>query len=293
MAVQVRAAFPNIIIPGRYGIQRPRWPFVFNRDSPQAVGLGGSKGGWWPLMPANDDTFRDLANLNPNAVLGSGAAQPSWTSDTELLTVVDFDGNDYATVADNDLISFGDQDFTVAIWVKFRTLPVSNNFSSLINKLAGADREYELFYRGTATPALRFEVATGVSSSRSVLWSGTVVANRWYLMFGWHDSVANTINISVFSDQDSDRSDSVAHTEGCRDGANPLTFGAFSDQASRFLDGFIGEVSIYDQVLPAAVRHHKYNPPTRWDLHYELGRVFYSFPAPAAVGNPWHVYAQQ
>ena len=66
-----------------------------------------------------------------------------------------------------------------------------------------------------------------------------------------------------------------------------LTLG--SDEMS----GRLADARIYNRTLRDGDVLHQADVPTRWDLYYELGRVFYSFPAVAAVGNPWHVYAQQ
>ncbi|KKL08753.1 hypothetical protein LCGC14_2572720, partial [marine sediment metagenome] len=55
----------------------------------------------------------------------------------------------------------------------------------------------------------------------------------------------------------------------------------------------IGEFRIYDIAVNPDIIRLMWEPPTRWDLYYELGRVFYSVPAVVAVGNPWHVYAPQ
>ena len=104
--------------------------------------------------------------------------------------------SEYLSRADEALLSTGDIDFNVGCWVY---LDSKTAFRELITKynVAGS-REYVLEYSSTSD-RFQFLVYDGTAAI------GTAVANTlgipatatWYFVQGFHDSVANTVGISV------------------------------------------------------------------------------------------------
>ncbi len=294
MAVQVRAAFPNIIIPGRHGIQRPRWPFTINRDSPQAQGLLA----WWPFQPANAGTLYDLSLFPNNGNIVTATPE----SDIEMLVGLNFDGAaDYVSIPSNS--AFKPAHIHSMAW--FRPASTSDAFATVFaqpydtevtwnnpfntwNILRAGSTEGVQWRKTTddggtpRTDALNSNgngFVNGVLAHSGMTWNGDIL--RGYIN-GIED---NTFDSPFDGDLDYDSS-------------NPnLMIGQQStDAPGSFYGGEIFETRIYDldTATPEVLLESLvFDPKTRWDLYYELGRVFYSFPAVAAVGNPWHVYAQQ
>ena len=77
---------------------------------------------------------------------------------------------------------------------------------------------------------------------------GAPVIGTWYFIVGWHDSVANTVNIQV----NNGAVDSVA-TGGALQAAGTaeLRIGGRDDIAPFHLDGRVDEVGFWKRVLTA------------------------------------------
>ena len=281
MAVQVRAAFPSIIIPGRYGIQRPQWPFTINRDSPQAEGLVA----WWPVIPFGDDgPLREL-------VRGFDATRngnPTFQSDPEFLWYQALDGTgDFWDVGDEDELDAGTVNFCFSCWLRN-----PDNVSFTMNKRLDSNAVgWEFLHeRGNVEDRITVRLFDGdAPSSVNVDWDMPTADGQWHLACGVVDRTAGLGRIYgdgiQISTQDISGWLTLSNAQslqlGARNGANLYA-------------GDICDVRVYKNVLIGPqVAYQMWDPHTRHDLIYELRRVFYSFPAAAAVGNPWHVYAQQ
>ena len=288
MAVQVRAAFPNIIIPGRYGVQHPRWPFTVNRDSPQAEALVGL----WTFNPPGGSTLRDLAGTVDGTLVDMDP-NTDWEPDVEMGWGLDFDNNnDHILMLPHPSLDTVGQDLTVSAWVNANTSASNEDIAShgrfvvdlawLIRKENASD-QFQVFLSpdGTATSFKQY--------NSNVAIAGAV----HHVAFTW---IADVLRLYVDGVEDTgtkERDDSVTSLASV---ANNLIVGAFDNDGTigTFYDGSIyhlqiNHVGLTDQVIWQMGG----DPRTRWDILYELGRVFYSFPAVVAVGNPWHVYVQQ
>ena len=281
MTVQVRAAFPNIIIPGRYGIQRPRWPFTINRDSPQAEGLVA----WWPIIPfGNDGPLYEL-------VRGFNAARngnPTYQSDSEFLWYQALDGTgDYWDVGDEDELDAGTENFAFSCWLR-NPDEVSFPINKRVNSSA-VGWEF-ILERGLVEDRVTMRLFDGdAAQSTNVDWDMPTSDGEWHLVCGVVDRDAGLGRI--YGDGIEIATEDISGWLTLSN-AQSVQFGARN--GANLYAGDICDIRIRKGgLLNSTVAYQMWDPHTRHDLIYELGRVFYSFPAAAAVGNPWHVYAQQ
>jgi hypothetical protein len=152
------------------------------------------------------------------------------------------------SIADNAALSMADIDFTIAGWVYFDML----DFCGVAGKWeAGPQLEYLVYYDGSN---LRFCVSANGSTPTSIANSQTISATTWYFFVGWHDSVANTINISVNNNTPA----SLSHSTGVFDGTAPFELGR-NDEGASWLNGRLDSVSIWKRVLTSAERTQLYN----------------------------------
>lgn len=95
---------------------------------------------------------------------------------------------------DDPGLSAGDTDFTLASWLRMDT-----NANSMFagNKWVFGNQEYVAYYQSVAN-RFRFVVrSAGISYVAQADTFGVPALNTWYLVIGWHDSVANTVSIEV------------------------------------------------------------------------------------------------
>lgn len=165
----------------------------------------------------------------------------------------------YFERADDALISTGDVDFTIAAWVNFGTI---NGGHTIVGKYyAGSEKEFALSYSFSLGKFSFIVTADGSTPVEALATTfGAASPGNWYLAIGWHDSVANTINIQV----NDGVVDSTAHAGGVRDGTQALRFG-FDNWLGGFANGRIGPVAFWKSaaggggVLTTAQRTALYN----------------------------------
>ena len=215
---------------------------------------------YWPGNEANGDAL----DLHTNAL-----------HLTDVNTVTSNPGLVYATArqytaaaneyhtrpGDDALLSTGDLDFTLAAWCRLDSL--SN--VALGCKWAGAGtREYLLFHNQT-DHAPNNTFSWSISSTGAAYTTldantfGAAAINVWYLVVGWHDSVANQIGISV-----NDTADTAAYATGVFDSATVFRIGTLAN-AVYTMNGRIGPTMFWKSagggggVLTAAQRTALYN----------------------------------
>ena len=144
---------------------------------------------------------------------------------------------EYLSIADNPSLSTGDVDFFILAYAYLdsdQTMVIDGKFDSL-----GDNREYRLRYH-SGTKRFQLRVSADGTSGTVVTVSannfGNVATGQFYTVMGWHDSVLNTINISV----NDSTPDSVAHSAGLTDLASAFNLGAQGDGSTGLFDGRIG-----------------------------------------------------
>ena len=128
----------------------------------------------------------------------------------------------YFTVADNATHSAGDVDLWAAVLVYLDSKSEDQIYTGHW-ETTGNQRSYSIQY-DTATDRFWASISNDgtavVTEPADVL--GNVSTKTWYLIFIWHDSVNNTLNIQV----NGGTADSVAHTTGLHNSTGAFTVGA-------------------------------------------------------------------
>ncbi len=160
------------------------------------------------------------------------------------------------SVADNASVSMGDFDFTIAGWVYFTT----TDFTGVVGKWSAGTLEYLVYFDGAN---LRFYVSANGSTNVNIANSQGISASTWYFFVAWHDSVANTINLSVNNNTPA----LLSHSGGVFDGSSPLYLG-HNHEGTTWLNGRLDSVSIWKRVLSAGERTQLYNSGTGLDYPF-------------------------
>ena len=124
----------------------------------------------------------------------SSSSSDSSTSSASPPFAAEFNGStQFLHRSSTASLQTGDIDFTFTTWVYFDSVAVSNN---ILTKRAS--NEYFLFLRGS-TDQLEWRVTSdGIQlNSTTVIHPDVLVANKWYLITVWHDSVNDEIGIKV------------------------------------------------------------------------------------------------
>ncbi|UXX79317.1 Ig-like domain-containing protein [Reichenbachiella carrageenanivorans] len=234
------------------------------------------------VSPATEGTTITIANT------AEATAQPfvfgvSGASVQDL--ALDFDGvDDYVSVSDNDVLSFGDgsvdKAFSVEAWVNFKSLDV---YQSIVNKRgAGVNREYRL----ALTSLNELEVLFFDEGSGGYLEAQTgVVAlntNQWYHVAFTYDGSSDANNIVIYLDGANMAStpDASVYT-AMSNTASALELGM--DAGLQPFHGQMDEVRIWNEELDAGTILSHYEDNTAL-IGTESGLVaYYSFDNAAAT----------
>ena len=168
------------------------------------------------------------------------------------ITHANGNSNKYVGCADNDALSMGDIDFTVAGWFKANGL---NGTGQVVNKWDWniPSREYLLDFHPSTY--CRFYIATTGQSQVGVTDSFYPSTGVWTFICGWHDSVGDTLNIQV----NARTVVSTAHSGGVNNGSAAFAIGPYSVPANYASDCAIDEVGIWKRVLTTDERAALYN----------------------------------
>jgi len=238
-----------------------------------------------PQVAGNDAT--SASTRGTSLVVAGGRAQgaasggdilfktaPSYTAGAAVAASFASASSEYLSVTDNADVSFADEDFSIAGWVYFNTLPVSG-FATVVGKynVGSNDREYSLFMPG-GTDNLRFIVTNnGASAAGTVDSTVDLVINTWYFVYAEHDSVNNELVLKV----NANTADTVSYSSGGRDGASVFALGNMVGLASSLLDGRLDEVALYNRVLTPTELTYLYNAGA--------GRTYGAIGIPATDGS--------
>ena len=213
--------------------------------SPNTNGtLDTSLTAYWKLDETAGTRYDSVGinNLTDNATVTSN---PGKKGTAGQFTAVN---SEYLSIADNANISVGDIDFTWAAWVYRDATGVEH----MILGQGTNDNDSSYLMKVLNTDKARFSVFDTGNIENVVNSTGTLAANQWYFIVGWHDSVNNTINVQI----NNGAVDSVAYTLGGRDVATELRIGRYG---TGYMNGRIDEVGFWKKVLTAQERTDLYN----------------------------------
>jgi hypothetical protein len=190
---------------------------------------------WWEL----DETDRTRFDM---VSLGTGPAAQFTSANSE-----------YLSRADNASLSTGDIDFSVSAWVYLDSKVINRVIAT---KGGAGTLEWRMTF-DSDNDRFKFSISTdGSSFSQNVNAHnfGSPATATWYFILAWHDSVANTINISV----NNGTADSTATaTDFPSDRAGDFNIGGAG--AANNWDGRITLVGFWKKVLTSTERTRLYN----------------------------------
>ncbi len=251
------------------GRQAPRWPFTLNRDSPLARGLTH----FWTTVPGTDL----VVNLVNGPVSKSTSSIPAIRSG---LQGIDYT-SDTGTAHEGSAGGTG-LDMCVA-WMSYLDGFTTGSFPYVANvKIGGVAGPWILFYSNSAsyqdiTWAAHADYGVG---ERMTLPSDIPVSGEWHWGVANYD--VSEADGSQFTGYVNGQALSVTAPGGITTPTNQTRIGSRSDNALPF-EGVIKHLASWNRTLSAIEAQAWYETP--WDLYYELGRVFYSFPVAASCAT--------
>lgn len=237
-------------------IIRPIWPFALNHLSPQARGLVA----WWPLPHPGGHRIFDFAGYGNNSNGGS----MDWTAGIDGLPVMGFDGtNHFQSFALKGPPVLIQGPVSVCQWLRYPTSAVGTkrNAWSLV-----------LDDSGTANNSIQLELTTG-SNIEATKWGDLTLvgtphpgANQWHHIVYTYDGTTHRLYINGFEKANNT-------TAGNSGTATVSRIGSFNNffPDPKWL-GQIGESRLYNRVLSPSEVFAQYDPLTRYELYYQIGK---------------------
>lgn len=148
----------------------------------------------------------------------------------------------------------GDIDFTIAAWL-YPTAAI--NMMVVTKDGAGGGKRDYMLNCNCVNMVAGFEVFRPIDSSRAAGGVSIASLNQWYLLVGWHDATANTVNLQV-----NNGTVKTTATGGALQAASDSEFriGARVYTGSPlYTTGLIDEVGVWKRVLTPAERTTLYN----------------------------------
>lgn len=247
----------NIPAPSAIAAPVPAPPQSINLRPAQT--LSDSLIAYWKLEEASGTRFDELAgcggsgcDLTDNNTVGQAAGINGYAGQFVAAN------SEYLSHLDNADLSTGDVDFTIAVWIYVDSLPGSGVYPGIYTKRGGTLNEWSI----AITPSdheqpNRFFFATFDGANERDVYAtsfGLIPTASWHLIVTWHDSVGNSINISV----DNGAVNSLANANGVNDSNSIFRIGGLG-QGGNYLNGRIDGVGFWKRVLSSAERGYLYN----------------------------------
>lgn len=215
---------------------------------------------YWSLDEASGNAIdahgsNDLTDTN---TVGAATGKVSGARDFER------DNSEQFSLASNAALQSGDIDFTITAWVNLES---KAGDMQIVTKYGNAVNEYAILYQSGGSPSDRFRFYFGTSFSNVAATTlGSPSTGTWYFICAWHDSTANTINISVNNGATNSQGSITASSAG-----NATFRIGNRDSVSEFFDGLIDEVGYWKRVLTSDERTELYNSGNGRDYSYITG----------------------
>lgn len=252
--------------------------------------MGTGPVGWWKLDDNTGTTPIDSSATN-GGTSGSLSfiATPTWVPGKEG-SALEFDGSTQGLVSGSGITSLQiTGDVTVATWLKANSFDISdaivlmrgetddesNNQNFSIETSDGAaGGANDIFYE--------HESGAGVNTERT--WDTNLATGRWYHVAIVRDATAKTVSLyldgALFSTQ--------SYTSAPTGGTVGILHVAQSTSASRYFDGKLDDIRVYNYALSAAQISYIYNrggPVGYWEFDECEGSVAHDSSVNAADGN--------
>jgi len=183
----------------------------------------------------------------------------------KLNTAIGFDGtDDYVNIADNASWNFGDNPFTISLWVNHKEL---GNDTFVGNNEGGGTVNKWMFYRSASNISFHFNgPVPGGQTPFSYAW--TPALNNWNYISLTRNGSAYALYIDGVQVATGTNATTIA------DANAPLTIGF--GEAGYYFNGTIDEVAIYNRALS----------PTEVADHYKRGALRLKYQVRSGATNP-------
>ena len=253
------------VLNNRKRFSRPSWPWCLNYGSWQTNGLVG----FWPLMFPGDETNMVPGNrfalTNVNGATIEGAGGFDLTRRFVLASAQHF--NHAAAILTAAPI-------TMACWFNTNDLSVAQEL--MVCGISGTvnNHRFALLMAGNvANDPLRATTQQTAGSSSTL--DGTQ-AGVWHMGCAVFASAASRI---IYRDLSAGAEETTTRTPA---GVNNFKIGVAPDATTRPMSGQICHACIWNRALTPPEAAMLYDPSSRWDLYYPIGkRTWFSPPAVA------------
>lgn len=200
----------------------------------------------------------DLTSNNADAILTNG---PSYSSSDG--GYIDFDGsNDYAQISETNLntntLFSGSNNYSVSLWFNVDSFPSSTNYTVSPILLWGGVRSI-FFTIGDGSPTNKLGWRGNISNTwQTPVLSNTLSLNTWYNICVTYDSSSGFVlyqnGSSVDTSTVTGNSANYSHLS-----VNGVQIGGHTRSGSRYFDGSVSSVLIYDKTLSSTEVTHNFN----------------------------------
>ena len=254
--------------------RRPQWPFTTNMDSSQSQSLKV----WVPMGVPKSGGEKDLVKDIAYAATGTNLKVEQ---DLGIVRDFEFGSSEYLSYNGAEVTA---TPLTVACWLvieSFGSSPIT--LLSLHNSGSTTQRECFLLFLDQTTNNVKFLVgaATNAGTATDDGLLPAMSTERLYHAAGVAKS--STSRFAYRNGYPGGQST----TSRTPSGINITHIGAegFTAGPGRFFDGRIGDARIYSREFNHSEVWELYDPRSRWELYYPLGRKLYAFNPPAVVGR--------
>ena len=201
---------------------------------------------WWGLDELSGTRYDAFGtnHLSDHNTVGSATGKVNKAADFEV------SNSEYLYRASNASLQFGDEDFTIACWVKLESF--SDGYRFFVTKANNLTPEYSL---DAVYPNFRFYVRNSSGTLTPIAKSGATTG-VWHYLVGWHSASANKVYLQL----NNGTPVSASHSGGCNAGSNAFLIGSYVDNGGAlYMDGLIDEVALWRRVLTTEERSALYN----------------------------------
>lgn len=209
------------------------------------------------LSPESTDLVVSLDAMYENSYVGTGTSWNDLSMRKNNATfinepvfdiandgIIKFEGGNYATIVDNPTLEFGNEAFTVEVWVKFTEL---NGYQAIVSKPGNSEENGFMLYleNDNTITAVGGENGWQVIMTSTVVpvineWNHLVVTRTpsgiWNLCINGTEQSAGDVNNPTFAFPDNDTNMYIgAYTN----------FPGYTNQPAGFLNGYVGMVRVY------------------------------------------------
>ena len=241
--------------------QIPRGAFIVRSNSNAQLYLAGTSEIIAPISPTNFVGGWEM-EAGAGLILDSGPNGYTLTNNNVVTSVAGKVGNAGNFVlasaqslsrASEAALQIGDIDFTIAAWVKLTTKTTNQ---VIVSKFGAITFEFQLIYNVGVDRFLMYVYKAG---NVGVTANDIIVpaTGTWYLLIGWHDATADTVNIQV-----NNTAPISSATGGALQAAGAGNFGiGYRALAGNelYLNGLADQVMFWKRVLTSTERTALYN----------------------------------